>query len=305
MTAKIILNPYANRWNALKRRDEAEEALQSAGISYDLVLSKQPGHGIELAAQALKEGYSPIVAAGGDSTYNEIVNGMVHGAGDAIIDTAFGILPMGTANDLADNLHVPKDLTAAAKMIAAGGARRIDICRVNERYFINNSGIGFEPTVTVIQMKMKRLQGILRYLIATLVAVLQNPDWEMDIEWDGGSFQGPVKLVSIGNNPRTGGIFYTVPNANPFDGKISFVYGHVKSRGQILALLPRIMKSGSDNYTQHPNVFEEHCTWLKIKIKPTSPVHADGELFDEAINEVSYRIYPGIIPMLLPITDDQ
>ena len=300
MTAKIILNPYANRWNALKRRPEAEEALNAAGIQYDLQISQHPGHGIELASEALKAGFSPIIAAGGDSTYNEIVNGIILGAGANPIDSVFGILPMGTANDLADNLGIPKDLQAAARLIAAGHTRPIDVCRVNHRYFINNSGIGFEPVVTVIQMKMKRLQGVLRYLVATLAAVIQNPNWEMDLEWEGGSYRGPVKLVSIGNNPRTGGIFYTVPNADPFDGKLSFVYGYVKTRGQILRLLPRIMKSGVDNYTQHPDVHEEHTTWLKIKTQPATPVHTDGEILDLSIHELEYRIYPGKLPMLLP-----
>lgn len=300
MKAKIILNPYANRWNAGKRRQEAEDAVKSAGIDYDLVVSQHPGHGIDLASQALNEGCSPIIAAGGDSTYNEIINGMILGSGSGSVSSDFGILPMGTANDLADNLGIPKDLSAAAKLIAEGNSRKIDVCKVNDRYFINNSGLGFEPTVTIIQMNMKRLQGITRYLVATLVAVKQNPNWEMELEWDSGSYNGPVKLVSIGNNPRTGGIFYTVPNADPFDGKLSFVYGFVKTRGQILRLLPRLMKSGTDNYTQHPDVHEEHATWLKIRTKPPSPVHADGELFDKAVEEIIYKVYPGAISMLLP-----
>lgn len=302
MTAKIILNPYANRWNASKQQPEAEAALKTAGIDYELVVSQYPGHGIELAAQATQSGYNPIIAAGGDSTYNEIANGILIGAGGKAVETTFGILPMGTANDLADNLGIPKDLQAAARLIAAGNTRPLDVCRVNERYFVNNSGLGFEPTVTVIQMKMKRLKGILRYLVATLVAVGKNPGWEMSLEWDQGSYNGPVKLVSIGNNPRTGGIFYTVPSADPFDGKLTFVHGYVKTRGQVLALLPRLMKSGPDNYTQHPGVHEHHCTWLKIHTEPTTPVHSDGEVFDRSIKDLEYSINPGALPMLLPVT---
>jgi YegS/Rv2252/BmrU family lipid kinase len=304
MTAKIILNPYANRWNAEKRRPEAETALRTAGLDYELVVSQYPGHGIELAAQATHEGYPVVIAAGGDSTYNEIANGILSGVEGNPVRTIFGILPMGTANDLADNLGIPKDLTAAARLIANGYTRPIDVCQVNDRYFVNNSGIGFEPTVTVIQMKMKRLQGILRYLVATLLAVRKNPSWEMTLEWDHGNYSGPVKLVSIGNNARTGGIFYTVPSADPFDGKLTFVHGYVKTRGQVLALLPRLMKSDDDNYTQHPNVHEQHCTWLKIHTEPTTPVHSDGEVFSLAVQDLDYRIHPGALPMLLPKHDE-
>jgi diacylglycerol kinase (ATP) len=304
MTAKIILNPYANRWTALERRPEAEAALKAAGIDYDFVVSEHPGHGIELAEIAVREKFDPIIAAGGDSTFNEVINGVVKATEGYKVETRFGILPMGTANDLADNLGISKNLTEAAEIIAAGNTRPIDVCQVNDRYFINNSGVGLETTVTVIQMGMKRVQGIFRYLLATLVAIKRNPNWTMDIEWDGGEYHGPAKLISVGNNPRTGGIFYTVPNADPFDGKLSFVYGFVKTRGEILRLLPRIMQSGEGNYTNHPNVQEVHCTWIKIHTEPATPAHTDGEVFDFTIQDLEYKILPGWVPFLLPTPDD-
>ena len=299
MTAKIILNPYAARWKAKERLPEAEVALKSAGINYELVISEYAGHGAELAGQALRDGFDPIIAAGGDSTYNEIVNGLIQAAGKNEITTTFGILPMGTANDLADNLSVPKDLNKAAQLIAGGFTLPLDVCQVNDRYFVNNSGIGLETTVTVIQMGMKRVHGIFRYLLATMVAIFRNPQWTMDIEWDGGSYHGPCTMVSVGNNPRTGGVFYTVPNASPFDGQLSFVHAAVLKRGEILRTLPAIMKSGEDNYTQHPNVHEIHCTWLKIHTEPPTPVHSDGEVFDFAIQDIEWRVHPGRLQILL------
>jgi diacylglycerol kinase (ATP) len=300
MTAKIILNPYANRWSALKQRPEAETALQNAGIDYEFVISDYAGHGISLAEEALVNKYDPIIAAGGDSTFNEVINGMVKGAKGKPITTKFGILPMGTANDLADNLGIPKSLEDAAKIIRGGFTRKIDVCKVNDRCFINNSGIGLETTVTVIQMGMKKVQGIFRYLLATLVAIKRNPNWIMDIQWDGGEYHGPTKLVSVGNNPRTGGIFYTVPHADPFDGKLSFVYGNVESRIKILRLLPRIMQAGEGNYTNHPDVNESHCTWIKIHTEPSTPAHTDGEVFDFDIQDLEYKVLPAWVPILLP-----
>ena len=146
---------------------------------------------------------------------------------------------------------------------------------------------------------MTRVHGILRYLLATVITIFRNPQWEMEITWDDGQYSGPVTLVSVGNNPRTGGIFYTVPSATPFDGKLSFVYGHVPTRSAIFRLLPKIMKSGQGNYTEHPSVHEHHCSWLKINTKPETPVHADGEVFLDAANTINYRVHPGKISMLL------
>ena len=94
MTAKVILNPYAGRWQARERKDEAEQALREAGIEFDLEVTAGPGHAIELANQASKQGFNPIIAAGGDGTYNEVVNGIAQ-ATDNDGSITFGVLPFG------------------------------------------------------------------------------------------------------------------------------------------------------------------------------------------------------------------
>jgi len=307
MTAKIILNPYANRWQALKRKDELEEILTQKQFDYQLVVSEHPGHSIELAANAFEQGFNPIIAAGGDSTYNEVANGIIQAAPESEdpAPVIFGILPMGTANDLANNLGIPLDLEKAVDLIAHGLPKALDVCKVNDRYFVNNSAIGLETTVTVIQEKMTRVSGVFRYLLATLVAIARNPGWTMQLEWDDGSYQGPVKMVSVGNNPLTGGIFYTVPHANPFDGKLSFVYGTIRSRYEILRTLPKLMKKAEGNYIEHPKVHEFHTTHLRIHTEPDTPAHTDGEIFSYAINDLEYSILPHKIPILLPASSEE
>lgn len=300
MTAKVILNPYASRWVAQKRLPEAETALKAAGIAYEVVISQHPGHGIDLAASAAQEGFNPIIAAGGDSTYNEIVNGLMQAAGDEPSKITFGLLPMGTANDLAANLGIPDDLGEAAKIIAASKSRPMDVCQVNERFFVNNSAIGMETAITVIQMNMKRVHGVFRYILATLVGIARNPQWEMKLEWDDGEYQGPVTLVSVGNNPRTGGVFYTVPHADPFDGKLSFIYGSAPTRREIIQLLPRMFKPAEGNITESPSIHEIHSTWLRVHTEPGTPVHSDGEVFDMDIQDIDFRVLPGKLPVLIP-----
>ncbi len=300
MVAKIILNPYANRWKASKRRPELEAALKAAKVEYELVVSEYIGHSIELANRARQEGFSPVIAAGGDSTYNEVANGILQNQNDQEMPH-FGILPMGTANDLADNLGIPKDLPKAIQVITSGHVRPLDVLQINQRYFLNNSGIGVESVVTVIQSEMKNLHGILRYLVAAMVAIARNPQWEMDLEWDEGQYSGPVTMVSVGNNPRTGGIFYTVPHASPFDGKLTFVYGSVETRSKLLRLLPKIMRPvGEGNYISHPAISEIETTNLSIQVRPPTPVHADGEIISKAIQKLAYRVHPARLLMLLP-----
>jgi diacylglycerol kinase (ATP) len=301
MTAKVILNPYAGRWMALKRKEEAEQALKAAGVDYELVVTSRPGDATQIATQAVEDGFSPIIAAGGDGTISEVVNGMVQ------VDNfrpgqlpAIGILPLGSANDLVDNLSLPKDLDASARVISQGNVRELDLCQVNERFFDNNAAIGLEPYITLIQQRIKRLRGVLRYLAATLKGIYDNPAWIMQLEWEHGSYEGPVTLVTVGNSPRTGGLFYVTPHADPFDGRLTFVYGFVKSRREMLRVLPMIMKSGPGNYTDHPAIHEVHSTWLRVNSETPTPLHADGEIQSPGIQHFEFKVYPKRLPILLP-----
>ncbi len=301
MTAKVILNPYANRWNAQKRWPEAEAALKAAGVDFELAVSPLPGGSVELAAEAARSGFSPIIAAGGDGTAGDVVHGLAQAAQNEKARLGpFGLMPMGTANDLAYKLGIPTDFQSAARIIAAGKSRRMDIGRVNDRYFANNSAIGIEPFVTTIQIKITWISGIPRYLIAALSAIAARPKWSGRIEWDKGSYQGPLSIVTVGNGSRSGGLFHMIPHADPFDGKLTFVYGFRATRREMLRTLFRIMKPGPGNYVEMEGIFEQDCSWLKIHLDDPSPAHTDGELFSFGIQDLEYRIFPERLHILLP-----
>lgn len=299
MTTKIILNPYAGRWLAQAKKDELEVALKDAGLAYELDVTSGPGNAIELARQAVSQGFNPIIAAGGDGTYSEVVNGIaVANGNDGSI--TFGVIPLGSANDLVDNLNLPKDIPAAVQVIADGHTRMIDLCQVNDRYFDNNAAIGLEPYITLIQQRLKRLKGSFRYMTATLLGVKDKPQWNMSLEWEGGSYDGPVTLVTVGNSPRTGGVFYMTPHADPFDGLLTFVHGFMPTRRKILTLLPRTMNPGEGSYVEHPDIHEISSPWLKVSSEQPTPAHADGEIFSEQIHDLEYRVIPQSLPILMP-----
>jgi len=301
MTAKVILNPYANRWNAEKRWPEAESALKAAGVDFELAVSELPGGSVELAAEAASSGFSPIIAAGGDGTAGDVVHGLAQAAQNEKAPLGpFGLMPMGTANDLAYKLGIPTDFQAAARIIAGGKSRRMDIGKVNDRYFANNSAIGIEPFVTTIQIKITWISGIPRYLIAALSAIAARPKWSGRIEWDKGSYQGPLSIVTVGNGSRSGGLFHMIPHADPFDGKLTFVYGFRATRREMLRTLFRIMKPGPGSYVEMEGIFEQDCSWLKIHLDDPSPAHTDGELFSFGIQDLEYRIFPERLQILLP-----
>lgn len=295
MVAKVILNPYSNRWQAQANWPLVEAELNKAGIKFELATSQRPGgHVIELTAEATRQGFSPIIVAGGDGTIGEVVNGMSQGTKDTKrLLGPLGIIPLGTANDLVHNLKLPLDIPAAVAVIAVGKTKRLDVCQVNDRLFVNNAAIGLEPTVTVIQQTMTKFKGILRYLLATLRAINRNPKWQARLEWDGGNYEGPITLVTVGNGAVTGGLFYMTPHADPFDGKLTFVFAYRKTRWELLKTLPRTMKPGAGSYVELPDVHEIHSEWLKVKLETPTPAHSDGEIFNEAIKELEYKVNPG------------
>jgi diacylglycerol kinase (ATP) len=301
MTAKVILNPYSNRWKAKERWPEAEAALKAANVDFELVISESPGHIIELAEQACLQGFSPIIAAGGDGTIGEVVNGLAHAAkSEKDLLGPLGILPLGTANDLVYNLNLPLDLQTAAQIIKNGNSKRMDIGKVNDLYFANNSAAGLEPYVTTKQVRITWISGIFRYLVAAVWAIMERPKWHATIKWDDGEYTGPVSLVTIGNGSRSGGVFYMIPHADLFDGKLTFVYGYRATHLSMLSTLPRAMKPDIGSYVEMNGIFEQKATWIKIHLDEPSPAHTDGELFSYAIQDLEYSILPGRLQILMP-----
>lgn len=287
-TVKVILNGFGGTIGEQAKVALVEQALSTVGLEHQIETTKHAGHAIELAYQATQEGWPLIVAAGGDGTINEVLNGMMQAAEDEQVLT-LGIIPMGTANDLADVLELPRDVTAACKRLAMGNTRLIDVIVVNDRYFVNNSGVGLEPVISLEHEQMRRVKGNLRYILAALKGLIKAKPWHMHLEWDDGTYEGPTVLVSIGNSPRTGGEFYMTPHALMDDGLLDFVYAAGMSRWQLLKLLP---KTFTGKHIHHPLVHYRQTTSLSITATPPTPIQADGEVIDRNAASANYRIIP-------------
>jgi diacylglycerol kinase (ATP) len=300
MTAKVILNPYSNRWNSQKRWHEAEAALKTAGVNFDLVVSQKKGHITELAEQAVREKFSPIIIAGGDGSIGDTANGILQVAQTAEESPVpLGIIPMGSANDLVYSLGLPTDLNEAAKVIAAGKTRAMDVGKLNGRYFVNNSAGCIEPYVTTKHEKIHRIKGIVRYLVATIQAILDKPEWQGTIEWDGDQFSGKISMFSIGNGRRTGGFFMT-PHADLFDGKLTIAFGYRATRLGLFLALPRAFNEDKGNYVELEGMQEVHATRISIHLDKPSPAHTDGELLPTWIQDFEYEILPKCLNIIVP-----
>lgn len=305
MKALVILNPYSARWKARERWPQAEAALREAGVDFDMVETTGPNDGVQKAETGAREGYSPIIAAGGDGTFGEVVNGLFRAQPEGVLGP-LGILPLGTANDLPVNLSLPLDLSRAGQVIASGKTRRIDLGKASlvdsttgilrdEWVFDNNSAVGLEPVVTLYNIRMVKLKGVIRYLVAALRAINEGPSWSAKITWDEGDYQGPISLVSVGNCAITGGLFRMAPAADPADGRLTFVHAYARSRMKMLSLLPRTI---SGTFVDDPAVHQYHTRRLEIELEPVSPIQIDGEIRSESLTRVVYETLPGKLDIL-------
>jgi diacylglycerol kinase (ATP) len=159
--------------------------------------------------------------------------------------------------------------------------------QVNDRYFVNNSAVGLEAVVTANHAEMRWLNGNARYVVAALKTIAKAKSWEMKISWPSGQYEGPVTLVSIGNNRRTGGSFIMTPHAVLDDGLLDFVYSMDLNRWQMVQLLP---KTFSGDHIHHPMVNYKQASFLSITSSSPTPVQADGEIIATDVTELTYQI---------------
>ena len=299
MTAKVILNPYSNRWNSQKRWAEAEAALHAAGVKFELAVSECKGQIVDLAEQAVRDGFSPIIVAGGDGSVGDAANGLERSAASMQGSLGpLGIMPTGSANDIMFALGLPGNLNEAARVIANGKTRAMDLGKFNGRVFVNNSGAGLEPYVTIKHEKIHWIKGIGRYLVAAVQGIMDKPEWVGRIQWDGGEHKGKFSLISIGNGRRTGGFFMT-PHADPFDGKLTLAFGYRATRLGLFLALPRAFKEDKGSYVEMEGMYEVQTTRISVHLESPSPAHTDGELLPEWIQDFEYEILPKRLNVLV------
>lgn len=292
-SVQVILNPTAGRGLGAKTKDALAAALHAAGLQFEL--TETTGHrcATELAAEIRKQGYQTVVAAGGDGTVNEVLNGLAREtpAGEPVGRLAF--CPIGTGNDFADMVGATRGVAALAQRIAMGRTRRIDMARATfisptrelVHYFDNNMGLGFEAQVTLESYQIKWVTGPVRYILAVFGALRHYHLPMIDVAWEeaNGTWarrHQPTLMVSLGNSPRTGGVFYLTPDAVMDDGLLDLGLITNVSRLGILRVLPLVLRGA---HRHHPAVFLDRCRRIDIQCAEPLPVHVDGEVVMEDV----------------------
>ena len=273
----LFLNPIAGRGRAKRRLPRILQLMEAAGVHAVVHQSTAVGDLESQVREAVLDGATQLIVAGGDGSIHEAVNGIMAAGGAA----ALGVVPVGTGNDFAKAAGIPLDWEAATTLLARriadqANPRRIDLGRMNDRWFANGAGIGLDAKVTQIARSYRWPIGDLVYLVAifhTMVDGIATPD--ILIEADDFRWDGPLTLANVSNGPWVGGMFHIAPMANNEDGRLELLIAAPVTRGRILQLLPKLMRGSHMDETE---IVHASVKRMKISASAAVPSHLDGEV---------------------------
>lgn len=305
----VILNPNAAKGKAAGRRSSIESYFSNAGYRCELVLTTEPREAIVLAAQATKDGRRLIVAAGGDGTFNEVVDGVMRAveelelsAGDAPV---VGLIPIGRGNDFAFSAGISKRIETACGRIVNGKLRKIDVGKVyggefpEGRHFVNGVGMGFEPLVNFQAMDFKRISGMPSYVVALIKILCHYPaPYNVTMTTDSGMEQLATQQISICNGRRMGSAFLMGPDAILDDGLLDIVYAACPIKGR--ELIPIVLRFFKGGQVHHPYFKVQRTLNITLDApQGNMPVHADGEVISRSCGHIRVELTPGVLTMVL------
>lgn len=268
----VILNPSAGSAGDLDDLVARLGRLPAAEIR----LTNKRGAAARFAKNALQKGCEVIIAAGGDGTLNEIVNGIGEKLGDARV----GLIPLGTGNDFARTLGIPTAVEDAIELIATGKTRAVDLVRVTSdevRYFVNVSAGGFSGLVNEkLTPKMKKTWGPLAYLRSAAAALPELRAYETTLAFDNAeSIRIELYNVVVANGRYVAGGTLIAPDASIDDGLLDIVLIPKRS-GAELALVAAQIALGS--HLSNDAIVFRRAAKLTVNSKPGMWFNVDGEL---------------------------
>jgi diacylglycerol kinase (ATP) len=299
---KIIVNPNADVGRAVQSAPSLVRIADELGGA-DWAGTVYPGHGVHLARQAAGQGYELVVAAGGDGTFHEVANGLLHVP--RAVRPRLGLVPLGSGNDGAYAVGMSHDPAQALRQVFSGQPKRFDVGRLSDgdgrsEYWINTMGIGFDATGVIRSQRHKRLHGLGLYLVAVLETILfYHEAPQMRVKTESEAWEMAMLMLVLCNGPREGGGFLIQPQARPDDGRLNYAWVGKISRLRMLRLLPEVMRGTHGRFAEvRMGAFER----LQLSADRPLRIQTDGEVFaglDSQVRELTVEVLPGEIEMVI------
>lgn len=277
---RIIYNPTSGR-EALKHDlVEILNILERAGYETSaFATTPEPNSAKNEAMRAAKAGFSLIIAAGGDGTINEVVNGIA----PLKHRPKLGIIPAGTTNDYARALKIPRESPIeAAKVIAQGETVKMDIGQANDKYFVNIAAGGLLSELTYsVPSEFKTLFGYLAYLVKGAELLPRVKPIKMHLEYDDGVFDDKASMFFLALTNSVGGFEQIVPDASLDDGKFTLIVVKTGNLIEIMRLITMVLNGGK--HINDPRILYVKTAKVVAKsVDSKMMINIDGEYGGDA-----------------------
>jgi YegS/Rv2252/BmrU family lipid kinase len=291
MKIAVILNPSSGFGRAKKILPKIEKEFVAHHIDADIFQTKYKGHGEQLAATISFDLYDGLVAAGGDGTLFEVINGYMQNP--SAVRIPLGVLPIGTGNAFSKDLALNTgEYQKAIRMIARGKTRKIDIgyCRNDHisYYFINIAGLGFVSDVNATAQKFKWF-GNVAYSIGVFLELIRLKSFPVSLVLDGKSLSLDSTFIEVSNTRYTSN-FLMAPHASIEDGLLDVTILKEISRKKLVSAFPKIF-TGDHIFLDEVETYQ--VKEIHIHTQEEKIITPDGELIGSS--PVTIRAIPAAV----------
>jgi diacylglycerol kinase (ATP) len=269
--ARLIYNPTSGRELIRRHLPDILEKLEKAGYEASCHATTGAGDATLAARIAVERKYDVVIAAGGDGTINEVVNGLA----EQEYRPKLGIIPAGTTNDFARALQIPRDINAAVDIITRGELIPVDIGRINDKYFINIAGGGRITELTYeVPSKLKTMLGQLAYYLKGMEMLPSIKASDLRIEYDGKLFEGEAMMFLVGLTNSIGGFEKLAPDASINDGLFSLLILKKVNLAEFIRIATLAVRG---EHVNDPNVIYTKANRIKVHSVEKVQLNLDGE----------------------------
>lgn len=285
--ALLLVNHQARRGQLALT--QAIDQLQALGFT---ILEESTAHPQRLpdVIRSYRDRIDLIIVGGGDGTLNAAIAGIVD------LQLPFGILPLGTANDLARTLGIPTDLISACQVIAGGTQQRIDLGWVNGHYFFNVASLGLSVQITQsLTTEVKQRWGVMAYLTTAIRVVGQSRPFWAKIRSEDGVIEVATVQIAVGNGRYYGGGLTVATDAAIDDEWLDLYSLEIRRWWQLLPLLPA-MRGG--DHSAAPEVRALRGKEFEVQTRRPRPINTDGEITTHT--PATFRVMPKAVSVFVP-----
>jgi len=287
----FILNPSAGKGQGRNLLSPLVKKLPELGFSADCFLPRHPDEALAMARNAQDKGCDLLVACGGDGTVHSLLPALVNRP------TTLGLLPLGTANDLARNWNIPLNLNRALALLTAGRPKRVDIITTHSGVFIAGAaGLGLDAGVVKrVSEWRKHWKGFVPFFLATWVEFLKFRPPRVSIAAGNWHYQGPAWQVLFTNIRRYARFVKTTPFGKLDDGLMEICLIPGIAKFHLLTLFPLFLSLG---FRGIPRARLLSATEGVIESFPPLTFQGDGELIGKT--PVAFRVLPKALKVMMP-----